>query len=92
MIFDVMKKEFQSRCTENKLDWAGVREMLFHFKKTMDQQYRNMLWHFRNTKCEKCDYWDNVYCKHVANVEQSPQEISDEDMLKAAMEVDGASE
>lgn len=92
MIFDDMKKEFQSRCTENKIDWGGVREMLFKFKKTMDQQYRNMLWHFLNTDCEKCTYWDEVYRKHVANVEQSPQEISDEDMLQAAMEVDGASE
>lgn len=92
MIFDDMKKEFQSRAKDNKVEWGDVRELLFKMKKTTDQWYRNMMWHFLYTECENCEYWDEVYRRHVANVECSSQEVSDEDMLKAAMEVDGASE
>ena len=67
---------------------------MFNQKKTLDQMYRNMMWHFRHTPCDKCKYWDNVYSEHLANVTSHPQdtEISDADMLKAAMEIDGASE
>ena len=56
-----------------------------------------MLWHFgRGGYCNKCEYWDNVYLEHLANVDSSNdvvmQEISDADMLEAAMEIDGSSE
>nr|UMB41520.1 NP1 [Bocaparvovirus carnivoran2] len=96
-IFNSGKPLFQSKCSNNLVSWDVVREILFEFKKTIDQKYRNMLWHFgRGGYCNKCEYWDNVYLEHLANVDSSNdvvmQEISDAEMLEAAMEIDGASE
>lgn len=61
----------------------------------LDQYYRNMMYHFAlGGNCEKCNYWDDVYKKHLANVNTvfSPTEISDTEMLEAAMTVDAAQE
>ncbi|AEM37594.1 NP [California sea lion bocavirus 1] len=96
MIFNITKPKFQEKAVDNKVTWDVVRELLFDFKKSMDQSYRNMLWHMaRGGKCDKCEYWDQVYMQHLANV-TSPdvhmQDVSDEDMVSAAMEVDGTHE
>lgn len=91
-IFDEGKKMFQSKCTENKIEWNDCREILFTLKKYIDQCNRNMLWHFREGQCEKCDYWDKMYREHMANVDSSnkSQEVSDKELLEAAMEMDGS--
>ncbi|AGL09953.1 hypothetical protein [Bat bocavirus XM30] len=91
-IFNKGKPLFQSKCTNNVCEWSDVREILFDFKKWIDQSYRNMMWHFKHGQpCARCAYWDDVYGQHLANVKPVPiQDISDEDMLEAAMEVDGA--
>ena len=83
---------FQSKCCENKVEWVDVREILFEYKKHSDQKARNMLWHFRERACEKCVYWDDVYKRHIADVkpECSQGEVTDEEMVQAAMEVDGS--
>lgn len=93
-IFGKMKQDFQSKATDGKIGWEGVKEMLFNFKKEQDQAYRNMMWHFLNTECDKCIFWDDVYRKQTANVSPDDdfQEISDEECIKAAMEVDGTCE
>nr|AXF54186.1 NP1 [Porcine bocavirus] len=94
-IFTEGMRDFQKRCKDNKCEWKDVREILFGLKKVLDQGYRNMMYHFRHTQCEKCNYWDEVYKMHLANVspsETEPQELTDEEMLAAAMEVDGAHE
>lgn len=88
---------FQSKSENNLISWENAREMLFEFKKMLDQCYRNMLWHFaRGGYCDKCEYWDNVYLEHLANVDSSNdvdmQELSDAEMLEAAMEIDGTHE
>ena len=88
-------RDFQKRWKDNKCEWKDVREILFGLKKVLDQGYRNMMYHFRHTQCEKCNYWDEVYKMHLANVspsETEPQELTDEEILAAAMEVDGAHE
>lgn len=86
-IFDEMKAEYQSRCTDGKIEWVDAREMLFKFKKAVDKDYRSMLWHFRFTDCEKCDFWDEMYKKHMANVHhEPPQELTDEELLAAVQE------
>nr|QWQ59405.1 NP1 [Bocaparvovirus sp.] len=88
-VFDEMKAEFQSRCKEGKVEWVDVREMLFRFKKSMDKDYRSMMWHFKFTECEKCDFWDDVYKKHMANVyHEPPQELTDEELLAAVQETE----
>lgn len=91
-IFDEGRKQFQLKCKDNKCEWGDVREILFQLKKYIDQCNRNMMWHFRERNCEKCEYWDDFYKKHVANVEHNSksQEVTDEEMLAAAMEVDGS--
>ena len=94
-IFTEGMRDFQKRCKDNKCEWKDVREILFGLKKVLDQGYRNMMYHFRHTQCEKCNYWDEVYKMHLANVspsETEPQELTDEEILAAAMEVDGAHE
>lgn len=88
-VFDEMKAEFQSRCKEGKVEWVDVREMLFRFKKSMDKDYRSMMWHFRFTECDKCDFWDDVYKRHIANVyHEPPQELTDEELLAAVQETE----
>lgn len=91
-IYDQGKKDFQSKCSENKINWEQCKEIMFSFKKTLDQKYRNMLWHMRERGCEKCEYWDNVYKKHTAHVECSSdsQDITDEEMLSVCADMDGA--
>lgn len=71
---------------EGKCDWERVREILFVQKKHLDQYYRNMMYHFRFSECNKCTYWDDVYKKHLANVDtvSNSTEITDEEMLAAA--------
>lgn len=94
-IFGLMKQKFQEKAKDNQLGWEEVKELLFFFKKEQDQGYRNMMWHFLNTECEKCTFWDGVYRTTTANVtpnDDSFQEVSDEDCLKAAMEADGSCE
>lgn len=93
-IFTEGKQEFQKRAKDNKVEWGDVREILFLYKKTFDQLYRNMLYHFRNTDCKRCDYWDDVYLQHLAHVQSSDlqnKEITDAEMLEVAMEIDGPS-
>lgn len=45
-----------------------------------------MMYHFRFSDCNKCVYWDDVYKKHLANVDtvSNSTEITDEEMLAAA--------
>lgn len=90
-IFNKGKQDFQSRCKNNKADWPDVREILFNFKKYIDQNYRNIMWHFsKGQPCNRCLYWDNVYSEHLAKVTSVPsQELTDEEMAEVAMEIDG---
>lgn len=96
-IYNEAKPGFQGRATDNKITWDDCKELLFNFKKTMDQHYRNMLWHFRRGgECQKCTYWDDVYLQHLAKVQQDQTDdsldISDAEMLSAVedMEANGA--
>lgn len=84
-IFNEMKQEFQELQINGKITWDNVRELLFSQKKKLDQKYRNMLYHFRhNADCPRCDYWDDVYRKHLAHVSsQESEEVTDEEMLSA---------
>lgn len=82
-------------CKDNAIGWGQCKEIMFKFKKTMDQHYRNMMWHFTHAReCSKCLYWDNVYLQHLARVSTSTctDLVSDAEMLSAVeeMEVDGA--
>ncbi|QDS02906.1 NP1 [Bocaparvovirus primate3] len=88
-IFNRCKQQFQELQVDNKLDWDGVKEILFANKKIMDQKYRNMFWHFRNMPdCNRCDYWDDVYRMHLAKVSSQVPDVSDEEMLAAAEVMD----
>lgn len=53
-----------------------------------------MFWHFRHAQdCERCEYWDDVYRMHLANVSLSAEsDVTDEEMLAAAetMELDAS--
>lgn len=90
-IFSEGKQSFQKRAKENKVEWNDVREILFEMKKSVDQMYRNMLWHFRHSDCERCKYWDEMYATHLAKVKLlDSQELSDAEMMQAAMEIDGS--
>lgn len=96
-IFNEGKPIFQSHAINNLITWDVAREMLFSFKKFIDQKYRNIMYHgMRSENCDKCNYWDNVYLEHLANVESacntSIQDVTDEEMLEAAMEIDGTNE
>ena len=89
-IFDVGKKEFQSVARQNCITWDQCRELLFTYKRCLDNMYRSMMYHFRFTECQKCPYWDDVYRQHLANVtpiETVPPsplpELSDVEMLEA---------
>nr|ASC49359.1 NP1 [Dromedary camel bocaparvovirus 1] len=96
-IFDWGKKQFQSAAVDGRIGWDAFREILFGYKRLVDQPYRNMMWHFRmGEKCEKCEYWDEVYQKHLAHVDSncdSPMdtssptdqntELTDQEMLEA---------
>lgn len=76
-----------------------MREILFSYKKAMDQRYRNIMYHLAlGGNCDRCKYWDEVYKAHQAQVELdkvppsgSSTEVKDEEMLELAesMEVDG---
>lgn len=92
-MFNEGKQKFQQIAEDGVVDWKGARELLFDCKKTLDQWYRNMLWHFSKGKpCTRCDFWDDVYQKHLAHVDSYSQgEISDADLVSAAMEMDGSS-
>lgn len=92
-IFNKGKPLFQSKSKNNVCEWGEVREILFEFKKWIDQGYRNMMWHFKNGQpCIRCGYWDDVYGQHLANITHTSadQDVTDEEMLESAMEVDGA--
>nr|QPO14346.1 nonstructural protein [Bovine parvovirus 1]QPO14350.1 nonstructural protein [Bovine parvovirus 1] len=94
-IFNELKQSFQSKAIDGKLNWEGVRELLFEQKKCLDTWYRNMMYHFAlGGDCEKCDYWDDVYKKHLANVDtySVAEEITDSEMLEAAEAVDAANQ
>nr|AJE63438.1 NP1 [Human bocavirus]AJE63442.1 NP1 [Human bocavirus] len=84
-IFNEMKQKFQELQIDGKINWDTTRELLFTQKKTLDQSYRNMLYHFRHSPdCSRCEYWDDVYRKHLANVSsQESEEVTDEEMLSA---------
>nr|AGS15086.1 NP1 [Porcine bocavirus] len=89
-IFDVGKREFQSVARQNCITWDQCRELLFTYKRCLDHMYRSMMWHFRFTPCDKCDYWDDFYRQHLAGVQPvetiSPSplpELSDVEMLEA---------
>lgn len=90
-VLNTAKEHFQSLAENNVVDWKGVREILFDCKKTLDQWYRNMLWHFaKGGPCSRCVFWDDVYQKFLARVDSTLQEeVSDADLLSAAMEMDG---
>lgn len=87
-----MKQAFQERQENNKVSWDDVREILFRFKRELDVQYRNMFWHFTHARdCERCNYWDNVYVRHLAGLSQQEEEINDQEMLAAAEALDASS-
>lgn len=90
-IFNTYKAKFQEIAICNKIDWDQTRELLFSFKKEIDQCYRNMMYHFRHSpQCENCKYWDDVYTRHLAKatepaynpcVTQGGDEVTDEEMM-----------
>nr|QBA84453.1 MAG: NP1 [Porcine bocavirus 3] len=88
-IFDMAKKDFQSVARNNCVTWDQHRELLFTYKRCLDNMYRSMMYHFRFTECHKCDYWDDFYRQHLAGV--TPPEtvapssvgVSDVEMLEA---------
>nr|AWW25130.1 NP1 [Porcine bocavirus] len=89
-IFDMAKKDFQSVARNNCVTWDQHRELLFTYKRCLDNMYRSMMYHFRFTECHKCDYWDNMYRQHLAGVSppetvapSSVGELSDVEMLEA---------
>lgn len=88
-IFDMAKKDFQSVAKQNCVTWDQHRELLFTFKRCLDNMYRSMMYHFRFTECQKCGYWDDFYRQHLANVTPietvppSSIEVSDVEMLEA---------
>lgn len=88
-IFDMAKKDFQSVAKQNCVTWDQHRELLFTFKRCLDNMYRSMMYHFRFTDCQKCGYWDDFYRQHLANVTPietvppSSIEVSDVEMLEA---------
>ena len=88
-IFDLAKKDFQSVSKNNCITWDQHRELLFSYKRCLDNMYRSMMYHFRFTECHKCGYWDDMYRQHLANVtpiESVPPsvgELSDVEMLEA---------
>lgn len=88
-IFDMAKKDFQSVAKQNCVTWDQHRELLFTFKRCLDNMYRSMMYHFRFTECQKCGYWDDFYRQHLANVTPietvppSSLEVSDVEMLEA---------
>nr|AHK26967.1 NP1 [Porcine bocavirus 3] len=89
-IFDMAKKDFQSVARNNCITWDQHRELLFTYKRCLDNMYRSMMYHFRFTECHKCDYWDNMYRQHLAGVSpietvapSSVGELSDVEMLEA---------
>nr|AHK26982.1 NP1 [Porcine bocavirus 3] len=88
-IFDMAKKDFQSVAKQNCVTWDQHRELLFTFKRCLDNMYRSMMYHFRFTPCQKCEYWDDFYRQHLANVTPietvppSSIEVSDVEMLEA---------
>ncbi|ATV81489.1 NP1 [Rhinolophus pusillus bocaparvovirus 1] len=99
-IFETAQKDFQSGAEGGKCDWNVVREIMFRFKKEMDQKYRNIMYHFAmGEACARCKYWDDMYKAYSAQVEVDqvpvsapPTEVTDQEMLELAesMEVDGA--
>lgn len=104
-IFNEGLTQFQSVCRNGVIVWRDCREILFKFKKQIDQDYRNMLWHFgRGGYCERCTYWDDVYQQYMAHTQShlsdlqgsSPiksDDISDAELLAAAeAAMDGATQ
>lgn len=92
-IYNEGQRQFQTVSKNNVIGWGDCKEILFKFKKDMDQHYRNMFWHFTHCKdCGKCEYWDNVYLQHLARVNTPTDLVTDAEMLSAVeeMEVDGA--
>lgn len=91
-IYNHSQMSFQKIAKNNVIEWDQCKELLFDFKKMIDQCYRNMMWHFSHGEgCMKCKYWDEVYSKHLARV-NVPTELTDQEMLDAVteMEVDGS--
>nr|QTZ97563.1 NP1 [Porcine bocavirus] len=88
-IFDMAKKDFHSVAEPNCVTCNQHRELLFTFKRCLDNMYRSMMYHFRFTECQKCGYWDDFYRQHLANVTPietvppSSIEVSDVEMLEA---------
>lgn len=96
-IYNECKHRFQERATNGTIDWNQCKEILFQFKKEQDLDARNMMYHFKFTACNKCNYWDEVYQQYCAHVRsqgdiEEENEPSDEDCIRAAMEVDGTSQ
>lgn len=93
-IFNDGQQAFQKVAKDGKIGWAEHRELMFTYKKTMDQLYRNMMWHFTHAHdCNKCEYWDNVYTMHLAKATvPTVTELTDAEMLEAvdAMDVNGS--
>ncbi|UZV41799.1 MAG: NP1 [Feline bocaparvovirus 4] len=100
-IFNIAKPQFQSYATNNLISWDQCRDILFEFKKNVDFKYRSMMYHFAlGEQCNKCNYWDQVYTAHLAHVsiptiqedDEEPFEVTDNEMLAVAMEVDGTNQ
>nr|WCR62142.1 MAG: NP1 [Parvovirinae sp.] len=97
LVFDKARRDFQQAAVDGRIGWTDFREILFQFKKLLDQSYRNMMYHFSlGGNCDKCTYWDEVYKKHLAGIDNddsdamqcSPptggDEVSDQEMLDLA--------
>lgn len=95
-IFGDCQQKFQACAKDGLINWNNAREILFMYKRTMDEKYRKMMWHFsQGDECNNCKFWDEMY-KNKDKPRLTPiPEISDVEMLDAAdeveaMEVDGA--
>lgn len=80
---------------EGRINWDDARELLFLYKRCMDEKYRKMMWHFsQGDPCISCRFWDEKYKNKDEPVSHPLPEITDEEMIEAAdsveaMEVDG---
>nr|AGS15058.1 NP1 [Porcine bocavirus] len=88
-IFDRAKKDFQSVARKNCTTWDQRRELLFTYKRCVDNMYRFMMHHCSFKDRQKRDYWDDMYRQQLAGVTPieivppSVAELSDVEMLEA---------
>nr|QBA84376.1 MAG: NP1 [Porcine bocavirus 3] len=88
-IFDVSLDTFQSVARQNCITWDQHRELLFTYKRCLDNMYRLVSLDTCIAGHLYCGYWDDFYRQHLANVTPietvppSSIEVSDVEMLEA---------